>query len=158
MPINADYDHIDTFNIDPDTLALHGNDLKDLSQAVADSVQRIAGTWKDLQLGWMGKTYDEASDFLDRWNSVMEELFGTKDEPKKGALNAIVTGVLTAATNFAQTEQMLFELFTQFEHDLAGTPLTDLQHTVGHALGGVFGEPTPQSITEVTATAVTEKW
>jgi hypothetical protein len=145
MSTNADYDRVDTFNIDPDTLVLRGNNLKDLGQAVADSIDRINNTWKDLKLGWMGKTSNEASDFLNRWNGVMDELFGTKDHPEAGVLNAIVDGVLTTAAIFGSTEHSLFQFFTDFQHGLVG--------------GGDGGSTdTPQSITDTTTTAVTEQW
>jgi hypothetical protein len=144
MPTNADYDHVDTFHVDTETLVLRGDNLKDLGQDVADSIDRINNTWRDLKLGWMGKSSDEAADFLHRWNSVMEELFGSHDHPENGVLNAIVRGVLTTAAIFASSEHALFQFFTDFQHGLAG--------------GGGSTDTPPDSITDPTNTAVTEQW
>ena len=144
MAITADYDHVDSLTVDPVTLTTRGNNLKDLGQTVADSLDRINGIWNDLKLGWMGKTADEAKDFIDRWNAVMGELYGSKEHPENGVLNEIVTGVLTVAWIFGQTEHTLFQFFTDFQHGLAG--------------GGSSGDTPPASITDTTDTAVTETW
>jgi uncharacterized protein YukE len=145
MAINADYDRVDTFDIDPQTLVTIGNNLKDLGQAIADSIDRINNTWTELKLGWMGKTSEEAKDFIDRWNAVMNELFGTKEHPESGVLNAIVNGVLMTAGIFGQTEHTLVDFFTAFQHGLAGD-------------GSDPSDTPPPSVTDVTTTAVTEQW
>jgi hypothetical protein len=144
MAITADYDHVGTFTADPVTLTTRGNNLKDLGQAVADSIDRINKTWNDLKLGWMGDTADEAKAFVDRWNVVMGELFGSDEHPEKGALNEIVTGVLTTAWIFGQTEHTLAEFFNDFKNGLAG--------------GGGPSDTPPSSVTDTTNTAVTETW
>jgi hypothetical protein len=145
MAFHADYDHIDRFNVDPVTLETRGKNLKDLGQTIADSIDRINNIWSELKLGWMGNTADEAKDYIDRWNAVMDELFGSEKHPEKGVLNAIVEGVLTTAANFAVMEHSLFEFFTKFQQGLAGG-------------SGSSDDSTPKSITDSSSTAVSETW
>lgn len=142
---NVDYDHVQLYEVDTRAMVTASNNLKDLDQAVADSLERINKTWTDLKLGWAGKTSDEAKEFLDRWNAVMQELFGTKDHPESGVLNVIVEGVLMAATLYGQTELLLSDFFYQFLYSLGGD-------------GGSPSDTPPPSITDITTTAVTETW
>jgi hypothetical protein len=146
MPdVHADYDRVDSFHVYPDDLVTHGNRIKDHNQTVADSLTNIVNTLSALHLGWAGKTSEEAKDFGDKWDRVAEELFGTKDHPEKGVLNAIAGGVLTVADLFSKTEHTLADFFNKFSQALTS--------------GGDGGSDTPpQSITDVTTTAVTEQW
>jgi hypothetical protein len=73
---------------------------------------------------------------------VATELFGTKDHPEQGVLNAIVGGVLTVADLFSRTDHALFDFFDHFAQDLGG--------------GGGGGDR--KNIDDVTTTAVTETW
>jgi uncharacterized protein YukE len=164
MPdVNADYDRVDSFHVYPDDLVTHGNNIKDHNQTVADSLTNIVNVLSDLHLGWAGKTSQEAKDFGDKWDAVAEELFGTKDHPEKGVLNAIAGGVLTVADLFSKTEHTLADFFDKFSQALTGGgsehTLADLFDKLSQALTGGGGSDTPpQSITDVTTTAVTEQW
>jgi uncharacterized protein YukE len=145
MAINADYDVTSTFTVDPNALQQHAVNLKNYGQAVSDSLKRINDIWDGLKLGWMGKTADEAQDFINRWNAVMQELFGSEKHPEQGVLNAIAVGVATVAANMAFTEHTLFDSFRQFQHSLQGD-------------GSAPSDTPPASITDVTTTTVTEQW
>jgi uncharacterized protein YukE len=145
MPqINADYDAANLY-VDPDGLKGKADTLLGLAENVADSLSNIDNTLSALQLGWAGKTADEARDFGNRWEAVMKELFGSKDHPEKGVLNAIVDGLLTTRGNFSLTESGLAELFQKFGENLSG---------------GSSETPTgpPPSINDLNVTAITETW
>jgi uncharacterized protein YukE len=140
--VNADYDRCDSFYVAPDDLVKHGNNIKNHNQTVADSLTNIANTLGDLQLGWAGKTAEEAKAFGDQWNAVAEELFGTDDHPENGVLNAIAGGVLTVADLFSKTEHAIADYFDKFAQAL-----------MSPGDGSGSGHPVN---TDVTTTAVTE--
>lgn len=137
----TDYDHVDSFHVAPDDLVTHGNNIKNHNQDIADSLTNIVNVLSALQLGWAGKTAEEAKDFGDKWDAVATELFGTKDHPEQGVLNTIVGGVLTVADLFSRTDNALFDFFNHFAEDLGGS-----------------GGGARENITDPTKTAVTETW
>lgn len=141
---NADYDSANLY-VDPDALKPKVDILKQQSQNTAESLQRINDTLSALQLNWAGDTADEAQKFGKRWTSVMKELFGGKDHPEKGVLNAIVEGLLATRGNFSNTEEALVQLFKQFDQDMSGGDTTT---------------PTspPPSINDINVTAILETW
>lgn len=141
---NADYDAANLY-VDPDGLKTKADALLAQAENTAQSLEKINNTLSALQLGWAGKTADEARDFGNRWEAVMKELFGSKDHPEKGVLNAIVDGLLTTRGNFSKTEDALVQLFTQFGNDLSS---------------GDSATPTspPPSINDLNLTAITETW
>ncbi|GAB2836850.1 hypothetical protein GCM10027176_46540 [Actinoallomurus bryophytorum] len=143
MPI--DYDAAILY-VDPDGIKARADDLETLAKDVVDSLEHIETTLSALQLGWAGKTADEAKDFGDRWELVMKELFGSNDHPETGVLNAIVNGLLTTRGDFAKAEDALVQFFQQFGDHLAA--------------GGDSSTPTsaPPSITDLNLTAITETW
>ncbi|GAA4620328.1 hypothetical protein GCM10023196_003880 [Actinoallomurus vinaceus] len=147
---DVDYDSVTTFYVNPHNnvpgdLVSHTNNIVASNQNIVDALSTINKTLSDLNLGWAGKTSQEAKDFGDRWNAVMKELFGTEDEPSIGALNLIATGLYTAAGTFAQAEHALMDFFGNF--------VNALWSSTGGGSGGA-----PQSITDATMTAVTETW
>jgi hypothetical protein len=143
----TNYDVVDSFYVYPDELVTHGNNIKDLGETVADSLLNIIHVLSDLQLGWAGRTADEAKEFGDRWNAVAAELFGAEGKPETGVLSAIVGGLLTVADLFSKTEHALVDYFDKFAQALGG----------GGAGGGESDAP-PQSITDPNTSAVSEQW
>lgn len=141
---NADYDAANLY-VDPDGLKGKADNLERLAENVADSLLNIENALSALQLGWAGKTAEEAKDFGNRWETVMKELFGSKDQPQTGVLNAIVDGLLTTRGDFATAEDALTQFFKQFGDNLAN---------------GDSSTPTspPPSINDLTLTAITETW
>jgi uncharacterized protein YukE len=141
---NADYDAANLY-VDPDGLKTKADALLAQAENTAQSLENINNTLSALQLGWAGKTADEARDFGNRWEAVMKELFGSKDHPETGVLNAIVDGLLATRGNFSKTEDALVQLFTQFGNDLSSGDSTT---------------PTspPPSINDLNLTAITETW
>jgi uncharacterized protein YukE len=144
---NADYDAANLY-VDPDGLKTKADALLAQAENTAQSLENINNTLSALQLGWAGKTADEARDFGNRWEAVMKELFGSKDHPEKGVLNAIVDGLLVTRGNFSQTEDALVQLFKQFGSDLTSN---DTPPPSGPP-------PTPDNITDLNLTAITETW
>jgi hypothetical protein len=145
MPrIKADYDAANLY-ADPDGIKGRADALLNLGKDVAESLENIEKTLSGLHLGWAGQTADEAKDFGDRWETVMKELFGSKDHPETGVLNAIVDGLLTARGNFANAEDALLKFFRDFGDQLgksdSSTPTS-----------------APPSITDLDLTAITETW
>jgi WXG100 family type VII secretion target len=114
MPNTTDYDAVKNIHVEPDTLKTIADTLTQHAQDVASSIGNITNTLTDLQLGWAGQSAQEAEDFDNRWVQVMTELFGTKNDPSKGVLNAIVDGLLTARAGFSTTEQALKGMFHNF--------------------------------------------
>jgi hypothetical protein len=91
-------------------------------QVVADSIERINRTLHSLMLnGWKGKTQQEAQDFTDRWNKVMVDLFGSKENPKSGVFNAVVDGIHEAAGNHAKSEVGAEMIIKQFIKNIGGS-------------------------------------
>lgn len=163
---NTDYNAAKLY-VDPDGLKTKADALLAQAENIADSLANINNILSALQLGWAGKTADEARDFGNRWEAVMKELFGSKDNPKKGVMNAIVDGLLATRGNFSKTEDALVQLFKQFGRDLdldlpSGNSAADALDQIGKALKNLGGNKTPTSpppsINDTDLTAITETW
>ncbi|MET7695302.1 WXG100 family type VII secretion target [Streptomyces sp. NPDC005483] len=117
MPSTPDYDTA-TVSIDPQQVESVAKRLAQLSGEVGDAIEAIADASFQLQLGWAGRTAAEAESFGDRWNTVMRELFGSKEEPEKGVLNVMAGVVEMVAVTFSQTEVKLEQSFRDFSSAL----------------------------------------
>lgn len=116
----TNYDRAGDTYISPSRLNKAVNDLADLAESVGDSIDRIDNTLDKLALGWAGKTRQESENFSNRWNEVMRDLFGTKEDPNRGVLNRIANQVGTAARNYNRAEGGLADLWAQFGAKLSG--------------------------------------
>jgi uncharacterized protein YukE len=139
------YDTVSKFFANPNDIVAHSKNIDGYCQNVADSITNINNAFKSLHVGWAGKTDQEAKDFVDRWNGVMTELFGTEKDPGKGILPGISGGLKGVAQIFGLTERAIETSFNSFRDSL----------TQG---GDGNSDTPPQSITDVTTTAVTEQW
>jgi hypothetical protein len=137
----VDYDGVQSFYVAPDDIVMYAKSMEADVQIISDSLDVIVKTLSHLNLGWSGKTAQEAKDFGDRWTMVAKDVFGSKDHPEKGKLNLVLDGVYTVASLFATGEQGLKDFFTEM--------------TTALASGGSNSGP-PTSITDATTTAVTE--
>jgi hypothetical protein len=138
----ADYDSVQTFIVSPNDIVARAANIESDSQSIVDSLTAIVHALESLNLGWAGKTAQEAKDFGNRWTAVAKELFGTDDHPEDGALNIVVEGVYIVASLFAGAEQALKDFFTAMTAALADK-----------------SDPVPpKSIFDETTTAVTEIW
>ncbi|GAB7052405.1 hypothetical protein [Catenuloplanes indicus] len=112
-----------TMSIDP--VDLFYNVALKVQQQRADimaSFETIGAAWKELKLGWSGKTADEQTKFGDAYSAVVWEFFGSEDDPdteetepdKNGVVNQFASGLKAAANGYAQVESNLkvaFEIF-----------------------------------------------
>lgn len=145
MANKADYDTV-SIHVEPDELTSIANRLDFAAADVSDSIGRINTQLTGLQLGWSGRTEQEATDFSNHWVHVMTELFGTEDHPEKGVLNAIVGGLRAAGGGYSKTEHALADMFRDFKKNMS--------------TGGGGDTPTdpPKDITDTSETAITEDW
>jgi uncharacterized protein YukE len=118
---NHDYDQGDAvLKIDPDSLHQSGQDLKSLSDQVADHIKHINDTVFGLELLWAGKTAGEAQDFLDQWNGVMTKMYGSANNPEDGVLNVMAGGVEAAAVAHGNVNFQIYSSFVNFQAALNG--------------------------------------
>lgn len=143
---SANYDQVAKFSASPDEVANHGKRILSLADEAAHSILRITDSFNSLHVAWAGKTKEEAEDFGKRWTTVMTELFGTEKNPEKGVLNAMGGGVMAVAALFSVTERAITHSFGAFRNALAAPDKNGNSDTP------------PQDVTDVTSTAVTERW
>jgi hypothetical protein len=118
----TDYDKVKKISIEPSSISATVTSLGTHAQDVVDSLNRIEKTLQSLTLNdWAGKTQQEADDFNNRWAKVMGDVFGSKDKPDDGALNALIDGLATAVKNYDEAELGLTDIWKQF----AGKMSTD---------------------------------
>ncbi|MCO6000324.1 WXG100 family type VII secretion target [Actinoallomurus rhizosphaericola] len=111
----TDYDHVQNIAIGPSGMDTTATSLSKCAQEIADSITRIENALKSLTLnGWAGKTQQEADDFNNRWVKVMGDLFGSKDKPNDGVLNAMANGIYTAVKNYDEAEYGLVDVWKRF--------------------------------------------
>jgi uncharacterized protein YukE len=116
----GDYDQV-TMAVVPEGMHTKSQDLSNLAGNVADSLSRIQTTLESLVLdSWKGESQQEATDLANRWNGQMTDLFGTKDRPDDGVLNALADGVSAASGNFTKAEDGIIGIFNLFFSGLQG--------------------------------------
>jgi Proteins of 100 residues with WXG len=114
-PTHTDYDHAGETWASPAGLHSTGQQINDLAKDISDSVDRIQNTLQSLVLNdWQGATQQEADDFNNRWLAVMGELFGSKDKPNDGVLNAMADGIFKVTDNYNKAETGLVNVWSQF--------------------------------------------
>ncbi|MEU2609365.1 hypothetical protein [Streptomyces albus] len=145
----TDYDWT-TLRAQPEEMQLLATKLEGLSDQVADRIKYINEVLNGLQLQWQGESATEQKDISDRWLHVFSSLFGTKESPETGVLNAIVGGVKKAASNLAQAENEAWKMFNQYLTSLTAPSLDQLvagAAAVGAAMpAGPDPEATYQSV------------
>lgn len=111
---DVDYD-VKTISIGPWGIHESGRRIKDLSDDIVNATETIMTTLNSLVLdSWKGRTKDEAEDFGNRWLAVMKEIFGTKDNPGAGVLNATLSGIGAAGDNYNKAENGLLDVWNKF--------------------------------------------
>ncbi|MGP4045980.1 WXG100 family type VII secretion target [Streptomyces sp. 2A115] len=143
MPDSPDYD-TSVLSIDPRLVDEVGRSLLTLAEQMVDHIEAIAGAAFHLRLSWAGSSAQEAKKFMDRWNGVMRELFGSKEHPEDGVLNVMAGTVHVVAAGFSQTEARLEQVFREFADNLPGGA-EYLQHQITQAFLGDTGDETPTS-------------
>lgn len=116
----TDYDHVRLMAIGPGGITGAATNVKKHAQEVADALGRVIVALEALTAGgWQGATQREAEDFNARWTTVTQDLFGTKENPETGVLNAIAGGIGTAGANYNKAELGLNDLWKKFAGGLA---------------------------------------
>ncbi|PSM42996.1 hypothetical protein C6Y14_12535 [Streptomyces dioscori] len=119
MPDSPDYD-TSVLSVDPRLVDEVGKALLTRAEQMVEHLEAIADTAFHLQLSWVGASAQEAKKFMDRWNAVMRDLFGSKEHPEDGVLNVMAGTVHVVAAAFSQTEVSLEKLFRDFADNLPG--------------------------------------
>jgi hypothetical protein len=146
MATEADYDHIPQMSIDPSALHDTATTMKDIAQEIGDAVDRIMDTLDALVLdSWKGETEKEVNEFADHWSTVMDQLFGSKDKPDDGVLNAMVDGVTNACNNYNEAESGLTNVWNDFAAKLPSA----------NGSSGDESKAAPPDKLDVTGTAIT---
>ncbi|MGW7572111.1 WXG100 family type VII secretion target [Streptomyces tendae] len=119
MAESVDY-NISTISLDPREIDGIAKALIAHANSVADTLEAIGNVAFELRLGWAGETAKEAKAFQDRWNAVMQQLFGSKKHPDSGVLNVMAGAVKKVAIGYSNTEMELEKAFRDFSNSLAG--------------------------------------
>jgi hypothetical protein len=111
--------------VDPGVIYAYGTKyLPQSVENIAVCLKAIADIWDGLNLGWVGRSKEEADDFNARWNSATTKLFGTKEHPEIGVFYRIGMAAGTGASNYGNADQCvmsMFESITQSLHYPSGT-------------------------------------
>jgi hypothetical protein len=151
MPNPAvDYDAVTLFGVNPQGIIEHAKKIEESATVITESLGRIIATLDKLELGWAGKSAQEAEDFGNRWVAVGKELYGPPDNPQEGALNIVLNGVYTVAYLFAVTEHGIADFFDQISVALLNPG------SGGNGRANI--PPASDSINNTDQTAITENW
>lgn len=120
-----DYDWT-TLRAHPQEMDLLATKLGWLADQVAGRIHHINEILNSLHLQWQGESAEEQKDISDRWLRVFSALFGTKDHPETGVLNALVGGVQKAAGNFGQADDHAWKMFNDYHMALTAPPMDQL--------------------------------
>jgi uncharacterized protein YukE len=158
--INTNYDTVQTFDVRPAAMMENVNKVKQYNADINGDLKHIQDIFTGLALGWAGKTKQEASGVMDKWNSVMVELFGTgggKGEDvtdmtpsQLGVLNFILIGMNGAAEIYATAEVGIEKFYKDFREALASS--------AAPAQGPTTVDANPEDVTNTHDTAVGESW
>ncbi len=96
-------------------------DIKAQAELIGASLERIGNIWKGLELGWAGRSSQEAQDFGNRFRDSFTRLFGTPSVEGSGALNRLWTAVGLAAVNYGVVERDNTQMFTDLLTALRST-------------------------------------
>lgn len=152
----ADYD-VSSIKVDPNGLTKHSDTLTNLSSEVSSLVNQMQNSLATLVLLWAGKTADESQQFYNRWDGVMDELFGTQDKNDKNPSHA---GVLNVMSGHLKN---VSDAFSAIESGLAGgfkALSDDMSKPAPPYNPNVSSTPTsaPDNVNDPDNIAVIEKW
>jgi len=145
----TDYDTVETFAVDPPALAASARLIVAEANEIIESLAAVQNALQQVSLGWAGRTSDEVRAFSARWQEVTAALFGTQEDPERGALMVVANGVATAGGLFARTEHALTEFFTLFGEGLVSDDAPS---------GDTSGFGPRETIDDPDVSAVTQRW
>ncbi|MEV6537137.1 hypothetical protein AB0M86_47660 [Streptomyces sp. NPDC051639] len=117
-----------TIDVDPYTLHTAYSAVLDAISAISDDLNAITDQLNQLLVSWTGDSSGaakEAQDFNDRWTDTWTRLYGTKDNPEKGVLNRLVSGLETAAVTYSRGERGVSDSWARWQAALAGMNVDD---------------------------------
>ncbi|MEV6536786.1 hypothetical protein AB0M86_45770 [Streptomyces sp. NPDC051639] len=114
--------------MDPDTLHAAYSAVVDAIISISDDLNAITDQLNQLLVSWTGDSSGaakEAQDFNDKWTDTWTRLYGTKDNPEKGVLNRLVSGLETAAVTYSRGERGVSNSWSRWQAALAGMNVDD---------------------------------
>lgn len=105
----SNYNAID-LAADSQEIELAGYRILRIITDVTDRVEAVITLTEDLKGAWTSAAAQLADEAIGHWNAAATQLFGAGD-PKQGAMNELVDGLITAAGNFADAEQSVMNRF-----------------------------------------------
>ncbi|WP_399083916.1 hypothetical protein ACGH2B_03560 [Streptomyces sp. BBFR2] len=118
-----------------------------LVEDLGDQVSTIFKALDDLQLGWAGKTQQEAGVFFERLDACLTHLFGKGGDTESQAnsvLARVAFSLTLAGNNYLSAEEASFQEFGDFASQL-------LSWSWGQSGGG-----SPENVTDSTKSAIGE--
>lgn len=112
-PIPANYDS-SSISVDPGGLNTCAETISAQVDDISSYLKTINDTLSGLALSWAGSAADQASAYNEKWDNAVQAIFGTKSDPKSGALNILMSGLSKAAQNYSAIELAIAKTFNQY--------------------------------------------
>jgi hypothetical protein len=107
--------------VSPGALSMVNKEVGDLLLAIANEVTTINTAMNNLTLEWWyGSSSKRANSYIKYWNTAIQSIFGTQDDPNAGALGRLADGISSASSNYAATEQWAQQAFSSLVSGLNG--------------------------------------
>jgi len=135
QPVQSDYNTgTKTLSANADVIYVAGQVVKIWMKDINDKFKDITTAWDSLQVGWTGKSKEEADTFNARVKSVIGDFFGLghQDPAQPNNPNAIIvdqegimprfaSGLMTAGSIYGQSEINIYYSFRWFA-DMLNNP------------------------------------
>jgi hypothetical protein len=146
VKIPDDYDwNLLRMSVQPALLYNDALSIDGVIDSIVGQVNKLSDIWEGLNLGWVGRTAQEAQDWKDNYSGVMMEIFGppvprlapqdvrdaiakSNEQPGVGMLVKFQNGMTTAARNYGIADEGIMNAFKDFMHGIAdstGRPAAD---------------------------------
>ena len=112
-PIPATYNS-STINVDPESLQDAATNVYNLVNDIATCLGSINTTLSNLTLSWAGQSASDAQTYNNEWNTAVQNLFGTQNDPDIGALSILTNGLNQAAANYSGVEDAIVNMYNSF--------------------------------------------
>jgi hypothetical protein len=107
-----------TIKVDPTRMYELYTQAKAEAEGLVVNIEDIVLAIKDLP--WVGESQAVADEFNRRWATAMANVFGTPEDPSRGALQRFLVGIAIAAQNYGICEDEVTAGFNDFANALAG--------------------------------------
>src|SRR3954454_8699179 len=123
VKIPDDYDwNLLRMSVQPALLYNDALSIDGVIDSIVGQVNKLSDIWEGLNLGWVGRTAQEAQDWKDNYSGVMMEIFGppvprsapqdvrdaiakSNEQPGVGMLVKFQNGMTTAARNYGIADE-----------------------------------------------------